>query len=138
MKEVAELDQELTIEERNLLSVAYKNIIVGVFCFPSSCIFSHHPSICSACISALFIPLVGSARPLSAFVWARWSTTCAAGRTTTTGAVGQAFALSSCRIVSCSLASQAKHPHTWLALGYTRAAHTIQMSTLTQLTPPSI
>jgi len=27
MKEVAELDQELTIEERNLLSVAYKNII---------------------------------------------------------------------------------------------------------------
>lgn len=29
MKEVAELDQELTIEERNLLSVAYKNIIVS-------------------------------------------------------------------------------------------------------------
>ncbi|CAD6589541.1 MAG: 14-3-3 protein, partial [Cyphobasidiales sp. Tagirdzhanova-0007] len=27
MKEVAQLDQELTIEERNLLSVAYKNII---------------------------------------------------------------------------------------------------------------
>jgi len=34
MKEVAELDQELTIEERNLLSVAYKNIIVRgrLFC----------------------------------------------------------------------------------------------------------
>ena len=30
MKEVAQLDQELTIEERNLLSVAYKNIIVSV------------------------------------------------------------------------------------------------------------
>ena len=29
MKEVASLDQELTIEERNLLSVAYKNIIVS-------------------------------------------------------------------------------------------------------------
>lgn len=29
MKEVAELDQELSIEERNLLSVAYKNIIVS-------------------------------------------------------------------------------------------------------------
>ena len=29
MKEVAGLDQELTIEERNLLSVAYKNIIVS-------------------------------------------------------------------------------------------------------------
>lgn len=29
MKEVAQLDQELTIEERNLLSVAYKNIIVS-------------------------------------------------------------------------------------------------------------
>lgn len=30
MKEVAQLDQELTIEERNLLSVAYKNIIVSL------------------------------------------------------------------------------------------------------------
>lgn len=30
MKDVAELDQELTIEERNLLSVAYKNIIVSL------------------------------------------------------------------------------------------------------------
>jgi len=29
MKEVASLNQELTIEERNLLSVAYKNIIVS-------------------------------------------------------------------------------------------------------------
>lgn len=35
MKEVAELDQELTIEERNLLSVAYKNIIVGCLRFLS-------------------------------------------------------------------------------------------------------
>ena len=33
MKEVAGLDQELTIEERNLLSVAYKNIIVS-FLYP--------------------------------------------------------------------------------------------------------
>lgn len=30
MKDVAQLDQELTIEERNLLSVAYKNIIVSL------------------------------------------------------------------------------------------------------------
>ena len=27
MKAVAQLDQELTVEERNLLSVAYKNVI---------------------------------------------------------------------------------------------------------------
>lgn len=33
MKEVAQLDQELTIEERNLLSVAYKNIIVRAIVF---------------------------------------------------------------------------------------------------------
>lgn len=57
MKEVAELDQELTIEERNLLSVAYKNIIVSVDCcpflvlssrflpFPSLPPFVHTPSL---------------------------------------------------------------------------------------------
>lgn len=52
MKEVAELDQELSIEERNLLSVAYKNIIVSypfgyslsLFSFPflAVCYFSFH------------------------------------------------------------------------------------------------
>lgn len=40
MKEVAELDQELTIEERNLLSVAYKNIIVR-FAFPLVVLIFH-------------------------------------------------------------------------------------------------
>jgi hypothetical protein len=45
MKEVAQLDQELTIEERNLLSVAYKNIIVSLSSkSPSSKYLArHHP-----------------------------------------------------------------------------------------------
>jgi hypothetical protein len=45
MKEVAELDQELTIEERNLLSVAYKNIIVRCpsLSLPSSTVHSRPP-----------------------------------------------------------------------------------------------
>lgn len=46
MKEVAELDEELTIEERNLLSVAYKNIIVG-YCFKNISSLSYVPTLVS-------------------------------------------------------------------------------------------
>lgn len=33
MKAVAELKVELTVEERNLLSVAYKNVVGALLCF---------------------------------------------------------------------------------------------------------
>lgn len=64
MKEVAELDQELTIEERNLLSVAYKNIIVGVlFLFYLSLSpFPFFPSLPLPCPLARLVPLFGQCK----------------------------------------------------------------------------
>ena len=49
MKEVAELDQELTIEERNLLSVAYKNIIVSYISLIETYASLRAPECYSAC-----------------------------------------------------------------------------------------
>lgn len=72
MKKVASLDVELTVEERNLLSVAYKNVIgarraswriissieqkeENKVCIPGTCYYSHCPTLCVVnCVAFLY------------------------------------------------------------------------------------